>query len=61
MKAVAMSDVFALLRQTLPVHVYVRLVVVDVGPPWGVNPFRGLLYRLGVWFIRRSGLVVGEE
>jgi hypothetical protein len=53
-----MDEAFQLLEEHTPVYVRIRLIVAQGHP---ISWFRTWMFKIGVWFINRSTLHVGER
>ena len=57
-RTVTMEDAFDLLRINLPVVVVVRVIAIQAG---NLSWLQRLFFRIGMFFLKRSGLTVGER
>ena len=56
--AVTMDDAFQILEERMPMGIRIRLIVAQGYP---ISWFREQLFKIGVWFLKKSGTHVGEN
>jgi hypothetical protein len=56
--AFTMQDAFDLLQTKVPITVLIRVIAVQGG---NISWFQRIMFAIGMFFLRRSGLHVGER